>query len=371
MNGTDGDRDTSPVFETRTMPLAELHTELGACFATFAEHRVPADYGDPAAEVEALRSGFGLVDRSWVSRVTVSGADRIRFLSGLVTCDFSNLGPSQGAYGFFTQIKGRILADATLLLLDDAVWLELPAGHADTVIAHMSQYRIADQVDFVSRSDVRVPLTVMGPDAAAALSAVNALPVAAGNHLEARVHQVEVRVVRERRFGVPAWTLWVATRDAAQLTRSLIDSGARPAGFRALETVRIEEGRPRFGVDFGVENFPQETGLEAEAVSYTKGCYLGQEVVARIHYRGGVQRHLRGLQIHDQTQSIDTLVGAELTLEGRPVGRMTSVVRSSRLGGWVGLAIVHRKGADPGTELAFGETEGAKIVALPFDRDSI
>ena len=141
----------------------------------------------------------------------------------------------------------------------------------------------------------------------------------------------------------------------------LVEEGARQVSLEALEILRAEAGIPRFGQDFGPDNFPQETGIE-EAVSYTKGCYLGQEVVARIHYRGGVQKLLRGLVFEQGEPRVD----AALLHDGREAGRATTVVRSPALDRTIGLAILHRRAAEPGTRL---EVEGggtAEVKELPL-----
>jgi folate-binding protein YgfZ len=157
-------------------------------------------------------------------------------------------------------------------------------------------------------------------------------------------------------MGAPAWTVW----SPEPLAEKLIEAGGTRVAFEELEILRTEAGIPRFGQDFGPDNFPQETGIE-EAVSYTKGCYLGQEVVARIHYRGGVQNVLRGLVFDSEPAP-----GAKVLHAGREAGRATTVVRSPVLGKTVGLGILHRRAAEPGTQV---EVEGggtAEVRELPL-----
>jgi folate-binding protein YgfZ len=172
----------------------------------------------------------------------------------------------------------------------------------------------------------------------------------------------EVRLQR----GGPAvpwdYTLWVSASIAPHLIESLLElDGVRQAGIEALEALRVEKGIPRFGVDYGPDNFPQETGLE-EAVSYTKGCYLGQEVVARIHYRGGVQKMIRGLVFDGEAPES----GAALLAEGREAGTVASVVRSPALGRPIGLSILHRRAAAPGTRLEVAAGGTAEVRELPL-----
>ncbi len=317
------------------------------------------DYGDPLAEAAALRDGAALVDRSYVGRLALRGADRQRFLNGLVTCDVKALAPGRGAYGFFTDPKGRVLADVVVLALAEALWLELPPGSSAAIAAHLRKYLIADRVEVLELED-RVPLTLAGPLAAAALGKP---PLDdAWQHCSREIAGAPVVCVREGRLGVPGFTLWVEAADAAPVWRELLGRGVLPAGREALEMVRIEGGVGRYGQDFGAEHFPQETGAEAAAVSYTKGCYLGQEIVARIHYRGGVQRSLRGLRFLGEPPP----VGTQVMGEGRESGAITSVARSPRWGA-IGLGVMHQRVGEVGAEVSLADGNTATLVALPFD----
>ena len=194
--------------------------------------------------------------------------------------------------------QGRILADVVVSAQPDSLWLEPPASQAEAIASHLRKYLIADRVE-MQLASAGSRLTLAGPGAAALLAAKApgaAIPEAPWGHAGARVAGVEVTLQRTGRLGVPAFTVWVEEQEAAAVWQELLaGGGAMPVGHEALEVVRTEAGIGRFGQDFGPQSFPQETGAENEAVSYTKGCYLGQEVVARIHYRGGVQKSLCGL----------------------------------------------------------------------------
>ena len=161
-------------------------------------------------------------------------------------------------------------------------------------------------------------------------------------------------------WGLPAVSFWVVERDAVALARSLLTRAEElaPVGFQALETARVEDAHPLFGQDYGEENLPQETGLESLAVSFSKGCYLGQEVVSRVHFRDSVRRSLVGVEF-DGDEIPDE--GTRVLLDNTAVGRVTSAV-SSWTGGGVGLAMLHRKAAEPGTRLEL-EAAGGAVVA--------
>ncbi len=323
------------------------------------------------SEYLALREACGLIDRAPIGRLTLSGPDRVRFLNGFVTCDAASLEPGRGVYGFVTQIKGRVIADLVVLALEDRLWLELPEGTGEEIAAHLHKYVIADQVGIRTLDEV-IPLTLIGPRATDVLAGVEALPEETFGHCRVSILGCEVRVVRGPELGVPVWTLWAPAAGAEAFSAALLErgeaSGLRAVGRRAFEILRVEAGRPLFGQDFGADNFPQEIavgqpGME-EAVSYTKGCYLGQEVVARIHHRGGVQRLLRGLVF---APGAGDPIGGKLLHDGREAGLVTSAVESPARGRILGLAVLHQRAAEPGTRIGIAGGGDAEVVALPFD----
>ena len=321
--------------------------------------------GSVLPEYRALREGCGLVDRASTGRLELVGADRHRFLNAYVTCDVKSLAPGEGAYGFFTNPQGRILSDAVVLAHEDRLWVEVAPGKEEAMANHLRKYVLADRVEVRGLSGM-VPIALAGPRSAATLAGSALPPPGAWRHAPATLHGTDVVVQRTGRLGAEAYTLWVPAASVGPLVgRLLAEPGVRSVGREALEILRAEAGVPRCGQDFGEENFPQETGAE-EAVSYTKGCYLGQEVVARIHYRGGVQKILRGLAM---APGAAVVPGAPVLFEGREAGRATTVVPSLALGAPIGLAILHRRAAEPGTVVQIeggGQAEPAEVKDLPF-----
>jgi len=352
-----------------TSPLAEFENELGARWAPFRGVELPADYGDPAAESTALRQACGLFDRRGVELVEMTGADRQRFLNAYVTCDVKELAPQAGVYGFVTSAKGRILADLTVLALEDRLLLQLPPGRGEEIVHHLRKYIIVDRVE-INRCEDLLPFTLLGPTALQVLQALGA-----SDGLEVHDYQwltggeTELLLTRDADLLTPVWTLWAAAEIAASVFRQVLEvgqeSGLVPVGHRAVDRLRVEAGRPLFDRDFGPEFFPKETGIEPQAVSFTKGCYLGQEVVARIHYRGGVNRHLRGLLFTADAPPALELVGHAVMVDGREAGTVTSV--ADGLEGALGLAILHKR-AEPGAEVEVQVAGGtrAQVVELPF-----
>jgi folate-binding protein YgfZ len=270
--------------------------------------------------------------------------------------------------GFVTSLKGRVLADLVVLAGEDRFWIELPVGRGEAVREHVLKYRIADRVEVEAFSGT--VLTLAGPQAAAALRVVGA-GVEEGevgwSHAEVEIGGVSVRRVRRGIGPGPAFDLWVEGEstddDVATLRRVLGEAGAAGVDLEAWETLRVERGVPRFGAEFSEENFPQETGLPAATVNYDKGCYLGQEVVARIHYRGGVNKGLLGLDLGTAEPPFH---GTPVLHDGREAGRIGSAVASPALGRTVGLAILHQRAGEPGTEVQVEGTGAATVVELPF-----
>jgi folate-binding protein YgfZ len=315
-----------------------------------------------ARELAALRAGAGWAPLA-ADRLDLAGPDRARFLHNLVTCEVRGLAPGRAVRGFFTQVKGGVLADVDLVELGDRFRLVLPEGRGAALRAHLEKYRIADRVEVAERTDLAA-LALRGAGAPELLAALGVAPPAPGERVEARIGGVAAGVRREARGREPRFELECAAAEGEALRAALERAGAgrdlaalSPA---ALDCARIEDGELRYGVDYGEENFPQETGEES-AVSYTKGCYLGQEVVARIQYRGGVQRLARGLRCAGAPPA----AGAALLYGGRPAGRATSVARSPRLGA-IGLALVHRRVGEPPVRVEVEGGGAAEVVALPF-----
>ncbi len=304
-------------------------------------------------DLAAWREGAALVERD-LDLVELAGPDRLRLLQGLVTADLKVVPAGAATAGFFTTGQGRILADFRLLAREESCWLLLPRGTAEAVRAHLEKYKVASRVEIFLRAERR-HWELSGPQAAAA----------------ARLLRDENGEIGElfSATGPAAGSLFFLSLPPSEAEDRLAGwiRKAAPVGLRRLGDVasgiaRVEAGELRFGIDFSSENLPHETGREGD-ISYTKGCYLGQEVVARIHYRGGVQRQPRGLRF---TEALPPAPGTELLYESRSVGRATSVASSPRFGA-IGLGLVHQRGAALGTRLEVAGGGSAEVVELPFE----
>lgn len=284
----------------------------------------------------------------------LTGPDRLRLLQGLVTADVKSAVTGTAVGGFFTSGQGRILADFELLAGEDRSWLSLPAGTGESIRIHLEKYKVASRVEVRPVTDRRL-FELLGPLAGEAATANGLLASASG--------ELPLIFAGGGRFYLlPGFS--PAGDHGSHEGQQATVSRVREVSARSAEIARVENGELLFGIDFSGENFPQETGRES-AVSYSKGCYLGQEVVARIHYRGGVQRLPRGLRFPGGAVPQP---GSELLLEGRTVGRATSVVVSPRFGA-IGLGLLHQRGVAAGTQLDLDSGGTAEVVELPFGSD--
>lgn len=273
---------------------------------------------------------------AWPSdELEVSGDDRCRFLNGLVTCDLRQLAPGKGRYGFITTVKGRVMSDVIAVALEDRFLLVLPTGSAAQVQDHIERYKVADRVT-VSAARAHSRAFLAGPEAGATLrEIVGDVPDVWGGRCGPGWW-----IVGDPRLGVPGWRIGTERPEGAEVSLALDAADLVSAGAEATTAVRVERGFARFAIDFDHRSVPQETGLEGLAVSYDKGCYLGQEVVARIHYRGSPSGRLKGFVAPPNRRLAR---GDELLLDGEGVGAVTSGAWSPALQRFVALGRLDRK----------------------------
>ena len=349
-----------------------LHEQTAAANAVFVEETawlVPDHYGDPTAEYEHARTGAVLVDESHRGKVEVRGTDAARFLHNLSTNDILNLAPGGGCEAFLTTIKAKAISYLFVFRQDaSAFQLDLAPGAADKVIAHLDRHLISEQVEFADHTHELAQMHLAGPQAAALLEQVLADAIAPGEqlrHTAFRFGDADGQLRRHDALGLPGYDLVCPANQAANLWQRLIEAGARPAGRQACEILRIEAGLPREGADIDETTFAPEVGRIAETICYTKGCYLGQESIVMARDRGQVNRTLVGVKL----PSGSVPHGSLLFAADKEVGRVTSSVRSPRLGTGIGLAYVRRGHQEPGTILAVdvaGERSPAEVVRLPI-----
>jgi folate-binding protein YgfZ len=300
-----------------------------------------------------------LVDRSARGRLALTGADRKAFLNGQVTNEIEALSAGEGVYAAFLTHKGKMLGDVRVLDAGDGaggeLLLDTERVSLQALFDLIRRFSLGHDVALHKRTLETAQLSLVGPDARR-IAGAEALPGAEHAHAAAELGGRPVRLVVTD-VGID---VLCDAADAEPVAAALRAAGAVDAGEEAAEVVRVERGRPRYGVDLDDSVIPQEAGLNERAVSFTKGCYVGQETVARLHYKGKPNRHLRGLRL-----SAPADPGTPLVAGDREVGRLGSAVVSAAHGP-IALALVRRE-APPGTVVAVGDGGvTAEVVELPF-----
>jgi len=303
----------------------------------------------------AVREGCGLADRSERGKLAFTGAGAKTFLQGQVTNDVEALTPGTGCYAALLSPKGKMLGDLRILDTGAELLLDVERSALQAIFNVLHRARVGFDAELHKRTLQSGLLSLIGPDARrVAGPETEALPPEEHANAAAELDGIPARVVATD-VGVD---LICDAEQTAALAAVLTGRGAHPVPEADAEVLRVERGRPRYGVDLDDTTIPQEAALNERAVSFTKGCYVGQETVARLFYKGKPNRHLRGLRL---SAPVDP--GTELTLDGKVVGRLGSVVVSPAHGP-IGLALVRRE-AEPGATLAAGEAT-AVVAELPF-----
>jgi folate-binding protein YgfZ len=306
-------------------------------------------------EYEAATTAAGWVDRSERGKLALAGADAKEFLQGQVSNEVVALTPGSGCYAAFLTPKGKMLGDLRILDTDAELLLDTERAALQELFNMIRRFSLGHDVQLHKRTLQRGLISLLGPDSDR-ISGVAGLPAAEHAHLAATLDRIDVVAVRTD-AGID---LICESERTGELTRALSARGAQPISDATAECVRIEQGRPRYGIDLDDSVIPQEAGLNERAVSFQKGCYVGQETVARLFYRGKPNRQLRGLRLSGPAP-----VGSDVVSGDRVVGRLSSVAASPRLGE-IGLALVRRE-APPGSDVRVGDDRVSAIVTeLPF-----
>ncbi len=296
--------------------------------STYRGVLTPEGLDAPETEIAALATGAAVHDLGWQRRVDVRGEDRFRWLSGMVTNMVTDLAPNTGAWNLVLNAQGRIQGDLVVWREVDRLELEIAADQYERLLKHLEHFIIMDDVELAplngaaaGEAGPEAVLGLTGPQAGELLERLS-LPSLAEPLTGTRVewNGVDVRLVRGYGTLVPHYELWVPEAMLGKLWKFLLTAGAIPVGCATVEAFRIAEGIPLYGVDMVERDLPQETS-QTRALHFSKGCYLGQEIVERIRSRGNVHRHLRQLEIEGPIPSL----GTELKLDGTSAGQITSV----------------------------------------------
>jgi len=306
------------------------------------------------AQYRQLREECGVVDRSDRGKLLVTGSEAAEYLQGQLTNDIEVLEPGEGCYAALLDRKGHMQADMRVLVVDrEKIWIDTEPEAIAAARRHLEMYKVGRDAEVVDAGDERAIISLIGPRSA---ELAGSSPLPEYCHEEISVDGIECPAVGTA-LGID---LIPHAEDRERLIAALAEAGAPEVSADAVEIIRIESGVPRFGSEMDAATMPAEAGIVERAVNFEKGCYIGQETVARLHYKGKPNRHLRGLRL-----SASVAPGATLSLGEKEVGKLGGSCVSPAHEA-IGLAIVRRE-AEPGTELFVGE-DGvtAHVVDLPF-----
>ncbi len=356
----------------QTLPLRAQHQQRGARFLPYGEWELPSDYGDPLSEYQAVRERVGVSDLSHQKAFLITGRDRIPFLQNLISNDLNALKEGRGLYATLLTAKGRIISDFYLYLLSDALLMDVEWTNAQKTVDQLMRFKLRSQIKIETPPWGR--LLVSGPEARPLLEALlGPLPVIQEkSFFQREIDGASLLCIKQSMTGGEDYHLYFPPEGLEKLWERLFSAGGllglKPFGQSTLETLRIEGGKPRYGLDIDEHIIPVEAGLETEAISYTKGCYPGQEVMARIQTYGHVNKHLKGLIIEgsDLPKREDKIFQEE-----KELGWITSATWSPALGKVIAMAYVRPQIAAPGTSVTVEINQArrpAQVSALPIYR---
>ncbi len=345
-------------------PLYDKFTAAGVRTGEYCGAETAAAFSGPRPEYFALRTGCGVYDLGWRAKIVATGKDRTRWLNGMVSNNIRDLAIGCGTYNFVLNPQGRILGDLYVYNRGEDFLLDTDRAQAADLAALLQRYIIMDKVELADTSDRLTAVGVQGPLSPEALAKAGfQVPQLEPTQLENATWQnISVTVTRVASGDLLTYEVCTSPEHVGRVWDALVAAGATPVGTDALEMSRIAAGVPRYGQDIRERDLPQETG-QMQALSFTKGCYLGQEIVERIRSRGAVHRTLAGFIAEEGRPE----PGAKLQRDGKEVGELTSVraVPADNGDRILALGYVRREAGAPGTTL---DASGAKVKVegLPF-----
>ncbi len=343
-----------------TQALRELQASAGATLTSTAGGDAPLSFGNDAIALQASRTGVAICDRSHWGRIEVSGGDRLRFLHNQTTNDFQMLKPGQGCDTVFVTSTARTIDLATAYVLESSVLLLVSPGYSQKLTQWMDRYIFfADKVNLKDITDETATFSLLGAESDALVTQIGGSAIvdkSYGSHQIFEINGIEVRIAVGSGLATPGYTL-VVNGEASKLWEALIQEGAVPMGDRLWEQLRITQGRPAPGQELTEDVNPLEAGLW-QTISLSKGCYIGQETIARLHTYKGVKQQLWGIRLSQSAAPESVIMLGE-----EKVGTLTSITETEQ--GYLGLAYIRTKAASPDLKVQVGDTEG-ELVALPF-----
>jgi folate-binding protein YgfZ len=347
------------------LDLHDLQVQAGAIFTELEGLSVPTSFGNDLTALAAARQAVILCDRTHWGRLQITGADRIRYLHNQSTNDFYRLQPGQGCDTVFVTSTARTIDLVTAYVRTDNVLLLVAPNRRKTLLKWLDRYIFpADQVFIQDLTETTVTWSLIGPDSTALLEKLEAGCVPQhpdGNHQEWTIAGVTTLVAIGSGLAMPGYTLIVNRAIAAPLWEALTIAGAMPAGEEVWQQLRIEQGRPIPDAELTEDYNPLEAGLW-QTISFEKGCYIGQETIARLNTYQGVKQQLWGVHLSSPAE-----VGSAVMLDDEKIGKLTSI--SQTPSGWIGLAYIRTKAGGEGLRVQIGEARG-DIIEVPFLRRS-
>src|SRR5581483_522814 len=355
------------------LSLHSAHQKRGARFASYGEWELPEQYIDPILEYRAVRESVGVADLSYQGAFLITGNDRISFLQNLISNNLNDLREGAGIYSTLLTAKGRVIADFYLYPMPEALLMELEGSNAENTRQHLMRYKLRAQVKIEPPPWGRILLA--GPNAKTVLERLTSggwAPKEEKAIVRQMVDGFSIVCIKRSMTGEEDYHLYVVQTEMEKLWERLLSVGSGfgllPVGQAALEMLRIEAGKPRYGIDIDEHIIPIEAGLGPEAISYTKGCYPGQEVMARIQTYGHVNKHLYGLVVEGDTLPKK---GDKVFQGEQELGWVTSATRSPHLGKILAIGYLRPQIALPGTAVEVEVDQvrtPAQTAALPFYR---
>jgi len=330
---------------------------------------LPDHFGDWQGEYRALRESVGLVDKNYRAYLEFTGPDRGRYLNAILTNDVKGLKENHGTVSLFLNPQGHIQAEMETYALGESLFCVSYAMIREQLIPAMDKYIIMDDVTLTDRTEAYATLALEGPRAAALVQRLTGADLAGMQDLEMRevtVAGIAARMGRRSPGGTAGAEFLVEREKCAELW-GVLEGAARgeggcPAGYAALNAVRLEMGIPWFAYDFGEKQIPHEAGLQDSHISYTKGCYTGQEIVERVRSRGQVNRVRVSLQFDGQAAAE---ANTPLLADGKEIGYVTRVGFSPAANAWIGMGYVRREKSTEGSALTT-PTGTARVIHTPI-----
>ena len=351
-----------------TATIQEKFAASGARLSSYRGAATPASFGNTVAEFHALLEGCAMFDMGWQAKLVLTGEDRVRWLNGMVTNNIRDLAFGHGVYSFLLSAQGRIQGDLVAYNRGDYLLVTTDRAQAPAIAAIFDRYIIMDDVEVADISDKLATVGVAGPKAPNLLSnaGIEVTQLHDGQVSDMVWSGIGISVARSVQPLMDVYEIWFSGDNADKVWGALQSTGATPVGSDALELYRIVKGVPRFGIDLRERDLPQETG-QHYALNFAKGCYIGQEIVERIHSRGNVHRMFTGFEVAGDPPQPGTKVFAN----DKEVGEVTSAARVPFPSGERTLALgyLRREGATPGAAVQIG-AQSAAVRALPFPDQS-